>query len=34
MKDDGALGGLMFNIQAYWFSIIKERKANSKEAKK
>ncbi len=25
---DEALGGLMFNIQAYWFSILKERREN------
>lgn len=23
---DEAIGGLMFNIQAYWFSVLKERK--------
>ena len=27
---DEALGGLMFNIQAYWFSILKERRENNK----
>jgi|SRR5690606_29218138 len=28
---DEALGGLMFNIQAYWFSILKERQENKQE---
>lgn len=28
---DEALGGLMFNIQAYWFSVLKEREENKDE---
>ena len=30
---DEALGGLMFNIQGYWFSILKERLEKKEEVK-